>query len=167
MQDWANAKAAYRFFGNDRVSEANILAGHFASTRERFVAASGSPVLILHDTTEFSYRHEDSASIGILNKIPTGNKGRSGLHTNCGILRHSSLVMSREGLPVGLAAIKFWNRDKFHGANALKRRINPTRVPIEKKGRKHSLVGESASSHRVAGRSEALCSHRGSGERHI
>ncbi len=51
-QDWANTKAAYRFFGNDRVSEANILAGHFSSTRERFVATSDSPVLILHDTTE-------------------------------------------------------------------------------------------------------------------
>ena len=46
---------------------------------------------------------------------------------------HSSLVITRAGLPLGLAAIKFWNRDKFHGANALKRRINPTRVPIEKK----------------------------------
>ena len=32
-----------------------------------------------------------------------------------------------------MSAIKFWNRDKFHGANALKRRINPTRVPIEQK----------------------------------
>ena len=46
---------------------------------------------------------------------------------------HSSLVTTREGLPLGLAATKFWNRDKFHGANALKRRINPTRVPIEQK----------------------------------
>ena len=46
---------------------------------------------------------------------------------------HSSLVATREGLPLGLAAIKFWNRDKFHGANALKRRVNPTRVPIEEK----------------------------------
>jgi hypothetical protein len=46
---------------------------------------------------------------------------------------HSSLVTTRDGLPLGLAAIKFWNRDKFHGANALKRKINPTRVPIEKK----------------------------------
>ena len=58
-QDWASTKAAYRFFGNDRISESNILAGHFASTRERFVATSDSPVLILHDTTELSYRHED------------------------------------------------------------------------------------------------------------
>jgi hypothetical protein len=132
-QDWANTKAAYRFFGNDRISEANILAGHFASTRERFVATSDSPVLILHDTTEFSYRRENSASIGILKKIPAGHKGRAGLYTSCGILMHSSLATTCEGLPLGLAAIKFWNRDKFHGANALKRRINPTRVPIEKK----------------------------------
>jgi hypothetical protein len=46
---------------------------------------------------------------------------------------HSSLVAIREGLPLGLAVIKFWNRDKFHGANAVKRRGDPTRVPIEKK----------------------------------
>src|SRR5690242_1396663 len=32
-QDWANTKAAYRFFSNDRVSEGEILGGHFRSTR--------------------------------------------------------------------------------------------------------------------------------------
>ncbi|MGD1106040.1 MAG: IS4 family transposase [Terracidiphilus sp.] len=134
-QDWANTKAAYRFFGNERISEANILAGHFSSTRDRFAAAKGLPILILHDTTEFSYRHEDTASIGILKKLPTsaGKPGPPRYYTSCGILMHSSLVTTGEGLPLGLAAIKFWNRDKFHGANALKRRINPTRVRIEKK----------------------------------
>jgi hypothetical protein len=87
-QDWANTKAAYRFFGNDRVSEASILAGHFASTRERFVGASDSPLLILHDTTEFSYRHEDTASIGIIKKPPTsvGRPGPPRFYTSCGIL---------------------------------------------------------------------------------
>jgi len=44
-------EAAYRFFGNGRISEANILAGHFASTRERFLASGGDRVLVLHDTT--------------------------------------------------------------------------------------------------------------------
>jgi hypothetical protein len=29
--------------------------------------------------------------------------------------------------------MKFWTRKKFNGCNALKKRINPTRVPIEKK----------------------------------
>ena len=32
FQDWANTKAAYRFFDNDAVSEDKILAGHFRST---------------------------------------------------------------------------------------------------------------------------------------
>ena len=48
--DWAATKAAYRFLDNGRVSEADILAGHFAATRERFAAVDG-PVLVLHDTT--------------------------------------------------------------------------------------------------------------------
>ena len=52
-QDWANTKAAYRFFANDRISEAEILAGHFQSTRARFAATDG-PILVLQDTTEFS-----------------------------------------------------------------------------------------------------------------
>ena len=85
-QDWANTKAAYRFFGNERISESNILAGHFACTRERFSASRGFPLLVLHDTTELSYRHEDTASIGILKKIPAGHKGRAGLYTSCGIM---------------------------------------------------------------------------------
>jgi hypothetical protein len=46
---------------------------------------------------------------------------------------HSSLAVTSEGLPLGLTAIKFWSRKKFKGSDALKRKINPTRVPIEKK----------------------------------
>jgi hypothetical protein len=42
-------------------------------------------------------------------------------------------VVTTDGLPLGLAAIKFWTRSKFKGTNALKREINPTRVPIEEK----------------------------------
>jgi len=49
------------------------------------------------------------------------------------MLMHSSLAVTTEGLPLGVAAIKFWTRDKFKGANELKRHINPTRVPIEQK----------------------------------
>ena len=49
-QDWANTKAAYRFFSNDRVDEEAILSGHFQATYDRFVATDGY-VLVLHDTT--------------------------------------------------------------------------------------------------------------------
>jgi hypothetical protein len=46
---------------------------------------------------------------------------------------HSSLAVTTDGLPLGLGAVKYWTRDKFKGTAALKRKINPTRVPIEKK----------------------------------
>src|SRR5580700_1467513 len=49
-QDWANTKAAYRFFSNPRITEEEILSGHFASTQAR-AAAIQEPVLVLHDTT--------------------------------------------------------------------------------------------------------------------
>jgi len=93
----ANTKAAYRFFANGRISEANILAGHFVSTRERCVATSGFPLLVLHDTTELSYRHKDTAPIGIVMKTVTGasKPGRPRYHTSCGVLMHSSLVTTR------------------------------------------------------------------------
>lgn len=133
-QDWTNTKAAYRFLSNGRVNEMAILAGHFQATRERFAATPG-PILVLHDTTEFSYTRESKEAIGLLHKS-CGRKdkdGRPRLHTVCGILMHSSLTVTPEGLPLGLAAIKFWTRSKFKGTNALKRKVNPTRVPIEAK----------------------------------
>src|SRR6476469_9277954 len=70
-QDWANTKAAYRFFSNDRVSEADVLAGHFLSTRDRIAAHDGL-VLMLHDTTEFSYQRERPGAIGITKSINSG-----------------------------------------------------------------------------------------------
>ena len=133
-QDWANTKAAYRFLSNDRVSESDILAGHFQSTRDRTIATDG-PVLVLHDTTEFTYQRESTVAIGITKSINSGRDkaGRLRSHTVCGILMHSSLAVTIEGLPLGLAAVKFWTRKKFKGTAALKKKINPTRIPIEKK----------------------------------
>jgi hypothetical protein len=133
-QDWANTKAAYRFFSNDRVSEADILAGHFQSTCERVRATDGL-VFMLHDTTEFVYKRESSEAIGITKSVNSGRDkaGRLRSHSVCGILMHSSLAITRDGLPLGLAAAKFWTRKKFKGTAALKKKINPTRVPIEAK----------------------------------
>ncbi len=133
-QDWANTKAAYRFLSNQRVTEAEILSGHFQSTRDRF-AATEEVVLVLHDTTEFSYHRADRQAVGILHRSPIGldRDGKPRHYVVCGIQMHSSLAITTDGLPLGLTATKFWTRKEFKGCNALKRKINPTRVPIEKK----------------------------------
>ena len=133
-QDWANTKAAYRFFSNDEVNEDQIMAGHFQPTRRRLSQAS-SKILILHDTCEFSFQREKDSKIGLLGR-PSCGKDRDGRlkhFTVRGLLMHSSLAITLDGLPLGLAAIKFWTRKQFKGCNALKRKINPTRVPIAEK----------------------------------
>jgi hypothetical protein len=133
-QDWANTKAAYRFFSNDRVSEEEILAGHFQATQSRFAATSG-PILVLQDTTEFTFQRERADAIGNTTRVNSGKDraGRWRMHTVCGLLMHSSLAVTLDGLPLGLSAIKFWTRKKFKGTAALKKKVNLTRVPIEEK----------------------------------
>jgi len=133
-QDWANTKAAYRFLSNNRVCEADIFVGHFQSTCSRS-EATDDMLLVLHDTTEFSFQREDPAPIGLTRQYRTGKKAdrRKPPRQVCGILMHSSLVTTVEGVPLGLAAVKFWTRKKFKGSTALKRKVNPTRVPIGEK----------------------------------
>lgn len=127
----AATKAAYRFLSNDRVSDAEILAGHFQATRDRFVAHDG-PVLVLQDTTEFSFKREGPAAAGFTARVDSRKAGgQPQVHT--GMLMHASLVVTLEGLPLGLAAAKFWTRDKFEGTAALEKKVSPTRIPIEEK----------------------------------
>src|SRR5918997_1707234 len=132
--DWAGAKAAYRFLANARVGEADILGGHLGATAERFRASRGV-VLILQDTTEFTYRRASTTAIGVTKSVNSGRdaEGRWRHHTLCGLLLHTSLAVTTEGVPLGVTAAKVWTRAKFRGTAALKRKVNPTRVPIEGK----------------------------------
>ena len=133
-QDWSNTKAAYRFLSNKQVKEHQILASHFQGTKERAYFEK-DPILILQDTTEFSYQREDKEAIGLTRIVPTNKDlfGKPIQYKKCGILMHSSMAITTKGLPLGLTAIKFWTRKQFKGANALKKHINPTRIPIEEK----------------------------------
>src|SRR6516162_800738 len=81
-QDWAATKAAYRFFSNPRVDEAAIPAGHFAATATRDAPEGVGRLLFV--------------------------KSRHVTHTACGVLLHSSLALTPGGVPLGLAAVKFW-----------------------------------------------------------
>jgi hypothetical protein len=133
-QDWANIKAAYRFMDNDRVSEQDILSGHFKATAQRFSSTDG-PILVLQDTTTFSYEREHPELIGYAGSTITSaqRRGREKPSPQCGILMHSSLVVTAQGLPLGLAAIKFWSRKEFKDTASRRSKVNFTRIPIEKK----------------------------------
>lgn len=133
-QDRAATKAAYRLLSSDRIDEQVLLQGHTEATCQRIHALEKDTVLLLQDTTTFGYHRDNPEAVGFAGShtaglIKTGKD--SGI--NCGILMHSCLAITTQGLPLGLTAVKFWTRKKFKGTNALKRKINPTRVPIEEK----------------------------------
>jgi len=101
FQDWANTKAAYRFFDNDAVSEDKILAGHFRSTAQRIHATDG-PILILQDTTDFAFKRANPEKIGFTGTA-TGPRQRGEWRKKylvCGMLMHLSLAITPEGLPM-------------------------------------------------------------------
>ena len=70
-QDWANTKAAYRFLSNERVTEQDIRAGHFKASGSRAAVVEG-PLMVLHDTCEFSYERGESCSLGLISRPSTG-----------------------------------------------------------------------------------------------
>ncbi|MFL9912543.1 IS4 family transposase [Paraburkholderia sp. RL17-337-BIB-A] len=133
-QDWANTKAAYRFMDNDRVCEQDILSGHFRATAQR-VSTTDGPILVLQDTTTFSYEREHPELIGYASNTLTAARryGLDKASSQCGILMHSSLAVTTEGQPLGLTAIKFWSRKEFKDTAKKRRKVNFTRIPIEKK----------------------------------
>lgn len=93
-QDWAGTKAAYRFFSNERFGEDAILSDHFAATAVRCAATEGT-ILVVQDTTEFSYKWAKPDTFA---RAPTGRdrNGKLRMHTQCGLLMHSSLMRASE-----------------------------------------------------------------------
>lgn len=91
-EDWADAKAAYRFFDNKKVTSEETLSPHSLRTSERMKGYE--VVLSVQDTTEIDYSHHP-ATVGL---GPIGNHGKDAK----GLLLHTSLVFTVEGLPLGV-----------------------------------------------------------------
>lgn len=90
--DLAMRKGAYRFFENEAIEHAAILASHGDATWERVAALP--VVLAVQDTTELDFSsHRATAGLGPL-RVPS----------NQGLLVHSTLAVTPEGLPLGLLA---------------------------------------------------------------
>jgi hypothetical protein len=77
------------------VNEQDIPSGHFRAGAERFRATRG-PILVLRDTTTFSYQREHPELIGYTGKtaFKRGKNGSLRPLTQCGILMHSSLLVA-------------------------------------------------------------------------
>ena len=58
---WAETKAAYRLFDNERVNPDAILGAHCQATLERIAVLGDDRILIAHDTTTLNYTTHHAA----------------------------------------------------------------------------------------------------------
>ena len=160
-QDWAATKAAYRFFSNPRVDEGVILAGHFAATRARFAATAG-PILVLHDTTEFSFTRDNPEAIGQLSLLKT----RHATVTLCGLLMHSSLVLTPAGRPARPGGRQVLDPQEVQGDQRPEAEGQPHPHPDRAEGER-PLAGEPQAVHGAARRPGPVRPRRRPRERHL
>lgn len=104
--DWAETKAAYRFFQNDNVETGQILAAHCGKTARR--ASEHETVLALQDTSYFVYTsHPKTEGLGKMSLKKGKNVEK--IYSN-GLVVHTCLAVTTEGLPLGLLDQKIFSR---------------------------------------------------------
>jgi hypothetical protein len=105
--DWKETKAAYRFFQNEKVEVNEIVAAHQKSTIQR--AQSHKTVLALQDTSYFVYTsHPKTEGLGKIS-LKKGKNAKE-IYSN-GLIMHTCLAVTTEGLPLGLIDQKISARE--------------------------------------------------------
>ena len=96
-EDWADCKAAYRMFEQERVTFEAITAGHYKRTAQ----IGAGTYLVISDTTEIDYGYKSQRE----------GLGRLGAKTHRGFFLHSALVVGADdGQVVGLGAQELFTR---------------------------------------------------------
>ncbi len=100
--DWAATKAAYRLFENEKVQPELILSPHQQQIRARMAAYSR--VLAIQDTALFNYTHHPmTQGLGPIGTLAQDLQG---------LVVHSTLIHTPQGLPLGVATQEIWARDE-------------------------------------------------------
>jgi hypothetical protein len=118
--------AAYRFFDNERVDEAEVLKPHQDATLQRI--SEHAVVLLVQDTTEFDVTQPQEQMEGA---GPLSDELHVGFHD------HAMLAVTPERVPLGVIDANIWARDwdefRENQANKKSRSSQRRRRPIEEK----------------------------------
>lgn len=126
-EDWADTKAAYRFFGNTKkVTPVGISAPHQQRTVERM--RQHRLVLAVQDTTFFNYTHHPQTEG--LGEIGTKKQQQRGFGL------HSTLAVTPTGVPLGTLTQQYFTRPLGEPAHTP---AQLQRLPIEAKESYHWL----------------------------
>ena len=98
--DWADTKASYRLFNNEKTTAEKILLPHQERTKERI--AGHERVLAIQDSSYLNYSHHPA------------KKGMGPIGTTeqniTGMVMHTTLITTCAGLPLGVAGQEIWSR---------------------------------------------------------
>jgi hypothetical protein len=107
-------QAGSRIFGAPQRSVEKMLAGHVEQTAQRCQAHA--EVIIAQDTTEVNYTsHKGARGLGPIKGNPDAR----------GLLLHTALALTPEGVPLGLLSQESWARDPATFGTAAQRRTRP------------------------------------------
>jgi len=104
--DWAETKAAYRFFQNENVVPEEILKSHKLRTQER--VQKHETVLAIQDTSYIMYTSHPSTT-GIAKLTVKKGKRVDRIYSK-GLLMHSCLACTTDGVPLGLLDQNIFSR---------------------------------------------------------
>ena len=102
-ETWSNTKATYDFWKSDRFDYGDIIEGHRQKTARR--AEEEELVLMIQDTSDFNFTHHRS-------KTWDQGFGQTCSQTYVrGLKVHSSLMVSTQGVPLGISDLQIWTRE--------------------------------------------------------
>lgn len=113
LQGWSEVMGGYRFFDHAQCTVSNLLRPHQEATLERVKMME--QVLAVQDTTELDYTHLQQLK----------GKGYLSDLNRQGFFAHTQLMVTPEGLPLGVWRTEIWARDNEQHGKAERRKQRP------------------------------------------
>jgi hypothetical protein len=120
----AETKGAYRMFANDAINPEEMIFSHQIKTLERM--QSHKVFLAVQDTTYLDFNsHNKTEGLGTIGKRHSSEVR--------GLIMHSALLFTVEGMPLGLASHRIWARPNRKTGDRTEQKARVKEFPIEEK----------------------------------
>jgi hypothetical protein len=97
---WAETKATYRLLDNDKETPEAIIMSHKLQTIERM--RKYDKILCVQDTTSLNFsKHPATEGLGLYSDSETAK----------GLLMHTAMAVTTDGVPLGILSQQIWTRD--------------------------------------------------------
>jgi len=100
------ARQAYDFFSNPKVSSEKLLSSHYCQTVERIKSSNSKYILALQDQMYLNFTNHEA-------KIDLGKIGKTGDTIQYGIIQHSVLCVNDVNEPMGLLDVNHFDYSDF------------------------------------------------------